>query len=92
MLIEGKTLQEYMDAPVGEFAKAARRSVDPHWGRESGELKKWKCHATLSRTRYEHETIDIEAFTEEEARDVAYKELNGDNYDDVDIDVVEVSA
>ena len=89
-LIDGKTLQEHMDSPAGEFTKAVRRTIDPHWGRETDGLKKWKCKATLSKTKYEYETVDIEAFTKEEASAAAYKELDGDDYDDVDIDVVEI--
>lgn len=90
-LIEGKSLQEWANAPAGAFTAAVRKNLDPHWGRETDGLKKWKCKIRMERTEYENETIDIEAFTKDEATDKAYDEVGGDDWDDVEIDAVEVT-
>lgn len=43
-LIDGKTLQEWMDAPAGAFGKAVRESIDSKWGYDAcaDEERQWE--------------------------------------------------
>lgn len=90
MKIEGRSLQEWMNEPAGKFTQAVRKNIDPNWGRECDSMKSWKCKVKMYRTESETANLDIEAFTEIEARDKAFEEVDGDDWDDVEIDAREV--
>jgi hypothetical protein len=84
--VDGKPLKAYHDAPHGAFLKAVRKSLDPHYGRETDGLKKFKVTVHAERTETSGGTYDIEEFTKEEACAAArekFEQSHGSNWDDV---------
>lgn len=54
--------------PHGEFVKIAR-THDPLWGMPANmPKKKYKAEVEFSRTEYDKQQIDVEAYTEELAK------------------------
>jgi hypothetical protein len=93
-LIAGKSLQEWVNAPEGEFTKAVRAKIDPHWGRSPNELKKYrvKVYGELSKER--SDTYDIEGYIganeAEERAESMFRQDHDDDWDNVSAKATEV--
>lgn len=85
MLICGKPVKEWVDAPYGAFAKAVRESIDPNWGADLtvSEVREWKVRVDYRYSGRGEAYYKVKARTEEEAKELALEEF--DNDDDIDM-------
>ena len=97
MLICGKPVKEWVDAPYGAFAKAVRESgIDSHWGADVtvGDMRQWEVRIDYSYSGRGTKTIQVDARTEKEAEKLALEEFDNDgdlDFWDADVDDAEVN-
>ena len=99
-IVGGKPLKDWLDAPVGKFAKTVRQAVDPYFGLLSDAdamPRKWQVRVRYSYTpepvtEYASRTYEVEAITPEEAKELAEESFDDDGKlergDDHEIDEV----
>lgn len=78
-LIIKPTLHEIAAMPYPSSVRAMRKHYEPHWGKpvpEGGEKRLFEV--TVEWSARGHETYEVEAFTEDEAEDLAEIEFDKD--------------
>jgi hypothetical protein len=87
-IVDGKKLQEWVDAPYGEFAKTVREKVDPFFGLQNEEDAPVRTYRVTIRysyipepeVEYASKSYDVEAVSPEFAEQMA-EELWDDDSD-----------
>lgn len=98
MLVCGKQVKEWIDAPHGAFAKAVRESIDPKWGADAvaGDDKEWEVRVDYSYSGRGTTYITVRARSEEQAEELAMEEFDKDagslDFFDAEIDDAEVKS
>jgi hypothetical protein len=94
MLIEGKPLKEWVNAPYGAFGKAVRKELDPNWGADITltDARNWEVRVDYSYSGRGVAYIEVSARTEKEAEELALKEFDKSDPDMWDADIDDVST
>jgi hypothetical protein len=82
MLVCGKLVKEWADAPYGAFAKAVRESIDPKWGSYDAvvsETREWEVRVDYSYSGSGQASYTVKARSEKEAEEKALEEFESDS-------------
>ena len=81
MKVSGKSLQEWITAPYGAFAKEVREKIDPQYGVDLtiSEVRKWKVRVDYRYSGRGEQYYEVIARDEKEAKELALKEFNNDS-------------
>lgn len=95
MIIAGKPLKEWIDAPYGAFGKAVRESgIDPQWGADItiGDEREWEVRVDYSYSGRGSAYYTVTARNEKEAEKLALEEFDDGSLDfhDAEVDDSEV--